>query len=84
MALSWPGVRTLWCRACVHMKGMSDRVACTVQTGVSSQQINRKARIYASGGAKPLHFNYKTCTHSQPCSQGSYCQEREARPAGPW
>lgn len=63
VALPWPEVRTRWCRACVRMRGMSERVACTVQTGVSSQQINRKARIYASGGAKPLHFNYKTCVH---------------------
>lgn len=33
------------------------------QGGASSQQVNRKARVYASGGAKPLHFNYKMCVH---------------------
>lgn len=29
---------------------------------MSSQQVNRNAWIYARG-AKPLHFNYKTCVH---------------------
>lgn len=31
--------------------------------GASSQQVKRNAQIYASGRAKPLHFNYKTCVH---------------------
>lgn len=30
---------------------------------MSSQQVNRNARIYTRG-AKPLHFNYKTCVYT--------------------
>lgn len=42
--------------------GMSSDPACTQRRGMMSQQVNRNAWIYARG-AKPLHFNYKTCVH---------------------
>lgn len=49
---------------------------------MSSQQVNRNTWIYARG-AKPLHFNYKTCVHiSSPVPRVPSARSEEPTPQG--